>query len=301
MVAGMNARRQALAFFLALALAACQSSGPAPSGAPSSAAIGAQQTAAASTGPAPMSASPTTPVPIAVWVGPLELARLASGAMTLSVKPGDPAGVLIASVRFTVSTPASSPAPACTAKRGSADGTWSCRVDLVRLGAVPGPLDLGFDVTDRSGAVSRDPDGVRTVTYAVAPPQPTDPTYVFVKETMSADKTESIIEYRATWKEPAGFAREFRIYELTACLRMATAKTDGMPCVSKGMAIPKSSLRLITTLSGDARSARIQWPGSGDGLPGPGPGGVLIRASNDYGDSIFTIMYSDTICYSCVY
>jgi hypothetical protein len=134
-----------------------------------------------------------------------------------------------------------------------------------------------------------------------APPQPTHPTYTFVRETPSADGTESVIEYRATWEEPTGLATEFRIYELTACLREASRATDGKPCVSKGMAIPKEALRLITTLPGDARSARITWPGSGDGLPGPGPGGVLIRASNDGGSSKFTILYSHTVCFSCVY
>jgi hypothetical protein len=152
-------------------------------------------------------------------------------------------------------------------------------------------------------AIRAAPSAVAPSQIAVAPPQPTHPTYTFIKETPSADGTESVIEYRATWEEPTGLATEFRIYELTACLRVASRATDGKPCVSKGMAIPKDALRLITTLPGDARSARITWPGSGDGLPGPGPGpgGVLIRASNEHGSSIFTILYSDTVCSSCIY
>ena len=155
--------------------------------------------------------------------------------------------------------------------------------------------------SDSPTFVSPSPIASGPIIDAVAPPQPTHPSYTFISETPSADGTESLIEYRATWEEPTGVATEFRIYELTACLREASRAADGKPCVSKGMAIPKDSLRLITTLAGDARSARITWPGAVDGLSGPGPGGVLIRAINDYGNSKFTILYSDTVCYSCVY
>ena len=50
---------------------------------------------------------------------------------------------------------------------------------------------------------------------------------------------------------------------------------------------------------GSERSVDITWE---EGEIGPGPyAAVLIRASNAAGDSIFTIAWSDTVCWKCTY
>jgi hypothetical protein len=208
----------------------------------------------------------------------------------------------VATIAFTISWRAGPPRPACPATTTAPGGVWTCQADLTALGALPGPLTLGFDIVDTTGAVSHEPAGTRTVMYAVAPPKPTDTTYKFVQETPSKDMTSSVIEYRATWVEQAGFATEFRAYELMTCLRYS-AKTDGQPCVVPGMTIPAGTLRLIGTVSGDVRSMKITWQGSPDGLTSEGLYGVLIQASNEYGVSKFAILDGGAVCFSssCAY
>jgi hypothetical protein len=114
--------------------------------------------------------------------------------------------------------------------------------------------------------------------------------------------TSSVIEYRATWVEPAGFATEFRVYETMDCLRYS-ARKNGQPCVVQGMTIPAGTLRLIITVSSDVRSMKITWQGSPDGLTGEGLAGVLIQASNEFGDSNFAILDGGFVCFSssCAY
>lgn len=104
--------------------------------------------------------------------------------------------------------------------------------------------------------------------------------------------------YRVTWTAPEGVATSFAVYGVTACLRDAK-KYNEKPCLVKGMKIPKSTLKLIAQVPGSARSVDIAWK---VGEIGPGPySAVLIRASNDAGDSIFTIAWSADVCWQCTY
>ncbi len=65
------------------------------------------------------------------------------------------------------------------------------------------------------------------------------------------------------------------------------------------MRIPKKVQELIATAPGSDRSVDVSWQ---EGEIGPGPyAAVLIRATNDLGDSIFTIAWSADVCWQCTY
>jgi hypothetical protein len=129
------------------------------------------------------------------------------------------------------------------------------------------------------------------------PPKPGDPTFTLVKETPKAGGG-STVEYEITWTSPAGFASEFLAYGVTTCLR-DSKKYNDKPCLVKGMKIPRSSLALIGRAPGDARKMTVTWD---LGEAGPGPyASILIRASNSFGDSIFTIVQTEDVCYQCTY
>ena len=103
---------------------------------------------------------------------------------------------------------------------------------------------------------------------------------------------------RVTWTSPAGVATNFSVYGVTECLR-ESKRNDGTPCVVKGMRIPKDALKLLATVPGSERSIDVSWK---EGEAGPGPyAAILVRASNDAGDSIFSIAWSVTVCWGCVY
>ncbi len=102
--------------------------------------------------------------------------------------------------------------------------------------------------------------------------------------------------YQVTWKAPEGEATGFRIYGVKDCLRASKAN-NGTPCLVRGMPIPKSSLALLAEAPGALRSTEVSWavPRSGR-QPFPA---VLIRAINGQGQSIFTIVHSDDVCWRC--
>lgn len=104
--------------------------------------------------------------------------------------------------------------------------------------------------------------------------------------------------YRVSWTAPDGAATSFTVFGVTTCLREAKQYNE-KPCLVKGMKIPKSTLKLIAQVPGSARTVDIAWK---VGEIGPGPYfAVLVRASNDAGDSIFTIAWSADVCWQCTY
>lgn len=129
------------------------------------------------------------------------------------------------------------------------------------------------------------------------PPKPADTTFELAKETPKGNGL-TIEEYRITWTAPAGQATAFLVYGLTDCLRYAK-KYDGKPCVVKGMKIAKDQLTLLATVPGEAREATVSWE-VGE-IDVPPYAAILIRATNDLGDSIFTIVHSEDVCWQCVY
>ena len=129
------------------------------------------------------------------------------------------------------------------------------------------------------------------------PPKPADTTFELAKQTPKGDGL-TIEEYRITWTAPAGQATAFLVYGLAECPRYAK-KYDGKPCVVKGMKIDRSQLVLLTQVPGDAREATVSWE-VGE-IDVPPYSAILIRATNDLGDSIFTIVHSEIVCWQCVY
>jgi hypothetical protein len=129
------------------------------------------------------------------------------------------------------------------------------------------------------------------------PPKPGNPTFKLVKETPGAGGT-STVEYRITWTEPKGVADSFLVFGLPDCLRYSKA-FDNKPCVARGMRIPADKLVQIGVAPGGQRSLNVSWDID---EVGPGPySAILIRATNANGNSIFTIVHADDVCFKCVY
>jgi hypothetical protein len=129
------------------------------------------------------------------------------------------------------------------------------------------------------------------------PPKPGDPTWKLVKETPKAGGG-STVEYEVTWTAPEGIASEFLAYGVTECLR-SEKKYNGKPCLVPGMKIARSTLDLIGRAPGDARKMTVTWDQNE-----VGPSlywSILLRATNSFGDSIFTIVHSEDVCYGCTY
>jgi len=88
------------------------------------------------------------------------------------------------------------------------------------------------------------------------------------------------------------------VFGLPDCLRYSKA-FDNKPCVARGMRIPADKLVQIGVAPGDQRSLTVSWDLA---ETGPGPySAILIRATNAKGNSIFTIVHSDDVCFKCVY
>jgi hypothetical protein len=135
--------------------------------------------------------------------------------------------------------------------------------------------------------------------HATAPPKPAHTKYKLVKETYSKATFTMTATYRATWTEPDGVATHFTVYGVTDCTRYAKAN-DGQPCVIAGMQIPSSQLEILATAGGAKRSVLVKWSRD-DGI-GPDPyWAILISASNQYGESRSAILFSERVCYNCVY
>lgn len=129
------------------------------------------------------------------------------------------------------------------------------------------------------------------------PPKPGNPTFTLVSDSPRAEGG-STVEYEITWTSPAGLASEFLVYGVTVCLRDGKEFQD-KPCVARGMKIPRAALELIGSAPGDARSIRVSW--DRDEM-GPGPyWSILMRATNSFGNSIFTIVQTENVCYQCTY
>lgn len=119
------------------------------------------------TGPGAAPLPPPT-VLSGTWVAPKDGANLTTSALTLSAKPSvTPTSLALTKVAFSI-TWGTTTKTACSATKADSGGTWSCTLDLTRLGVTPGPLTLSFDVYDGAGDVARSPAGTRTVSLAAS-------------------------------------------------------------------------------------------------------------------------------------
>jgi hypothetical protein len=171
------------------------------------------------------------------------------------------------------------------------------------LAATPGPAVSAPGATVESPSSAADTPVPSTAPPAsvappdAVPPKPGNPTFTLVSETPNANGTTTE-QYEITWTEPDGLASAFLVYGVTDCLRYSKEFHD-TPCVVRGMKIPRDSLVLLGQVPGDTRSMTVSWETGGEG---PGPyWSILMRATNAVGDSIFTIVHSEDVCFECTY
>ena len=172
------------------------------------------------------------------------------------------------------------------------------------LAASADPGASASDIPPSDGpAISPDagsPDGTFIPTPAPDRGAPDKPAKVTFKEIDRQDLGggTQLVTSRLTWTAPDGVADQFLVYGITRCLRDEKA-FDGKPCLVRGMRIPKKVQKLLATVPGSDRSVDVSWK---EGEIGPGPyAAVLIRATNDLGDSIFSIAWSADVCWQCTY
>jgi hypothetical protein len=129
----------------------------------------------------------------------------------------------------------------------------------------------------------------------VEPGKPTGVTFDKIGEAKT-DSGGTRKTYRITWKAPQGEATAFLVYGVKECLNASKA-TNHKPCVVRHMSIPRNTLALLAQAPGAARSTEISWtvPKSGK-VP---YAAVLIRATNAAGNSTFTIVHSENVCWRC--
>ena len=127
------------------------------------------------------------------------------------------------------------------------------------------------------------------------PPKPGDPTWKLAKSEATGTAGTKKLTYTAGWSSPDGVATSFALFGVTKCLRYAK-ETNGKPCLVKGMRIPKDVLVQIKEVPGDQRSTDVSYKSKKGSAPWDA---VLVRAVNDAGESIFTILWSDVVCWKC--
>jgi hypothetical protein len=133
---------------------------------------------------------------------------------------------------------------------------------------------------------------------AKPPPKPANTTFKHVDTKPGPKKFTFTETYKITWTEPKGVADSFLVYGMTDCPRFSK-KNQGTPCVVRGMPIDVDKLTQLSVVPGDKRSTTVSWDiGEVDVPP---YSAILMRAVNDAGNSIFTIVKSYDVCYQCTY
>ena len=233
------------------------------------------------------SAAPQVLVLGGTWLRPKAGAELTSYATTLSAKPAATgSGVTtFTKVVFSGTWPGAAKTTMCTVTRPAELGEWRCRADLLALNVPPGKLTFSFDVYGEGVPVARSPDGPRRVTYAVAPPKPTNPRWTNIGGDPAVTGATAEV-YRLSWTAPEKYADEFLIYNTWECPR-ESAKNAGTPCFASGTPVDAGLLELLRSAPGDARSVWLRLPAY---ECGPTYGTVLMRARNAFGRSGFTIV-----------
>ena len=157
-------RSGALGALIAIPLLLGCEATPGPTAAPSIAT--AVPAPSVSSGP---SSAPSQPTAAFRWAGPQDGATHHARRVTLSVTADGQAGV-DGTVVFSIGWPGNRSHEVCSASTPDETGAWRCSVDLARVKAPAGPLELDFDV-DRGAAVEKSPDGTRTLDYRPPPPR----------------------------------------------------------------------------------------------------------------------------------
>jgi Peptidase family M23 len=198
--------------------------------------------------------TPTTaPAVSGTWVAPKDGAKLTTSALTLSAKPTvTPPTLTVKKIAFSVSWGSTTKA-ACSATKAGSGGTWSCNVDLWKLGAPLGKLTLSFDVTDSAGKAWKAPAGTRAATFWARPSTPTGASFKLSGwDGLGSQGTQTV-----KWRPITGAGVTVRILGVTACV--ANPGLGGW-CMRPGLSIPASKIVLIGTAPGSAGT--FSWSGS---------------------------------------
>jgi hypothetical protein len=303
----LGARPVLSAILVILAISACDAaSSPSPSS-PASPSPTIATGSPVPASPEPASASPSAPpadssAPAQLtlggtWVKPRDGARITSTATTLAAKPAasGPGTTTFTRVVFRAAATGVASRTLCKASRPDEDGVWRCRADLLARGIPPGELTFTFDVQGVGVPAAISPDGPRQVTYAVAPPRPTD-TRIHETGARKTGRYERTHTFKVEWSSPAGYADEFLVYQTQECPTKSTEQNEGKPCFGPGTPVDGSQLTLLAKAPGDARSVRIQVPEAIGGCDiGSYLGSILLRARNAHGESTFAIVESDRV------
>ncbi|MEO5939839.1 MAG: hypothetical protein ABIZ72_02870 [Candidatus Limnocylindrales bacterium] len=254
--------------------------------------------------PSPASASATVVAPSAssagaamsaAWIGPKAKAVIKTTSLELAAK-----AVGIASVAFKIEAADGSFAGCRSTK--PANGIWTCTIDLLDKGIVPGALIASFDVTDLASNTIHALAPERALSYQVAPPRPTT-TFTASAGPGDGDTGGGTEIDKITWTSPPGYATEFRLYGLIGCLNQSP-QTDGKPCLVAGMSLPAGGLELIRKAGGQSRSMTLTTQYTADDSCGLAfwcgtYGALVLSAYNAYGHSKFAIVASQTVCWEC--
>jgi hypothetical protein len=119
--------------------------------------------------------------------------------------------VKFAKVVFTVAWDTAAPEDACAVTTAGSDGTWSCKVDLFKLGAPLGPLTFAFDVFDDAGDIALSPAGSRIVIFAAAPSPPASVAWA-IPCLVTYTCPEAYFPVRVTWPVASGPITGYRLY-----------------------------------------------------------------------------------------
>jgi murein DD-endopeptidase MepM/ murein hydrolase activator NlpD len=156
--------------------------------------------------------APVTPPTVVsgTWVAPKDGATLTTSTLTLSARPAmTPSTLTVTKVAFSIKWGSTTKAACSTTKAGSGD-VWSCKVDLLKLGAPLGKLTLTFDVTDSLGDVAKAPAGGRPVIFGMLPGAPGN--VHFDPHCIQNMNCGNVISATVTWTQAPGIVTGYRIY-----------------------------------------------------------------------------------------
>ncbi len=196
-----------------------------------------------------------------------------------------------------------------------AGDVWSCRAHLLALGVPPGRVRFSFDVqgvgrggdADYSLRPETALDGAREVTYAVAPPRPTNVRVRVISDVTQGD-TQTIVE-QVSWSAPAGYATSFRWIGVRTCPNESAENEQSAPCLLEGTPIAEADQGVIATAGGSERA--MTWTIVIQPIPALGwitingseYYATVLEAANAHGTSVFAIVESAPVpCrHTCTY
>lgn len=279
------------------------------------------RTPEATLAPSPSPSAPQGNAPelllVGDWVAPTAGATLRSYSTTLAARVYSVGWGTWTTTKvvFSVSWSGVASRVACVAMKPGSDHVWSCTANFLALGVPPGHVTLAFNVLgvgrggDADYALSPETalDVPREITYAIAPPRPTNVRAQVISNVTEGD-TQTIIE-QVSWSAPAGYAMSFRWIGVRTCPNESAENEQSAPCLLEGTPIAEADQRVIATAGGSERS--MTWTTVLHPIPALGWSTIngseyyatVLEAANAYGTSAFAIVESAPVpCqHTCTY